>query len=468
MQKRSSMIRTLVIALPLSAIPLLVGGALPPGMDEARVELSEHGLVLELPPLEEREERRFEEGQEQVRWSGKLGEHELQISFLYLEGKFAEPGDVTELAVDTYREVTPGFAVEEQRFFEGDYGFASFASLIVAGLREPDRTDAVGTQYVLAGLLPEGAWALQVECRPRPGQEQEKQILDFFEKGVTYQGEVRDPSWSKEEVLERWLRDAPDELHEDFVKGMRKRSTAKKIVIRTRNYLIMTNSFSGKKFAEQMEENYETIVEVFPFADVKGRKLMPVFLFRTADQYFDFYVKVAGTTKEKARRSKGHAWRDYYATWYEAPTDPVHIHECTHQIFKNRLRLNGGGSWFQEGVAEYIETSENDRNVVASLVEKGRHTPLREFFALPSLLYSSEEDRASGGSAAGDNYKQAALLIEFLRESKFGKKRFEDFLYAMGQVPRNDVEKIAEVLHQVYAVTIEELEVEFQKYCKKR
>ena len=28
--------------------------------------------------------------------------------------------------------------------------------------------------------------------------------------------------------------------------------------------------------------------------------------------------------------------KNFYATWYEAPKDPVHIHELTHQLFKNR------------------------------------------------------------------------------------------------------------------------------------
>ena len=49
-----------------------------------------------------------------------------------------------------------------------------------------------------------------------------------------------------------------------------------------------------------------------------------IVLFRTADEYCEFYSKIARIPPEEARRSKGHAWRDYYATWYEAPGDPVH------------------------------------------------------------------------------------------------------------------------------------------------
>ncbi len=145
----------------------------------------------------------------------------------------------------------------------------------------------------------------------------------------------------------------------------------------------------------------------------------------------------------------------------------MHIHECTHQIFKNRLRLGGGGSWYQEGVAEYIETRENDRNEVARLVKKGRHTPLREFVQLPSLLHSSEDD-VRGGSKAADHYKQAALLIEFLSESKFAKAKFKEFLYTVGNLPRGNVELIDASFQDIYGVTIEGLDAEWQKYCKKR
>jgi hypothetical protein len=54
---------------------------------------------------------------------------------------------------------------------------------------------------------------------------------------------------------------------------------------------------------------------------------------------------------------------------------------------------------------------------------------------------STEED-VKGGDEAGDHYKQAALLVEFLRESKFAKERFPAFVSANGRVPDNDVAAI--------------------------
>src|SRR5262249_14356353 len=160
---------------------------------------------------------------------------------------------------------------------------------------------------------------------------------------------------------------------------------------------------------------------------------------------------------EEAKRSKGHAWRDYYATWYEAPNDPVHVHEATHQVFSNRLGLGGGGSWFQEGVAEYMSTRPGDRSAVAGQVQKGEHVPPASFSAIPSLLMSSDKDAASGDQAQG-NYEEAALLIEFLRESKWAKERFATFLLTIGRLSRDEPAAIQAALEAVYGVPLAELE----------
>ncbi len=431
------------------------------------VELPELHLSLTLPPMEGLRETLQASGLQRGRWGGTSGHFQLEISLLCLELPFSEPGDVTELVVDNLREQSD-FVVSRQSFFQGKYGLASFASLVEADLRAEGRTDAVGAQYLLGCLLEKGGYVVLVECRPRPDEALHARLLEFLEKGISYAGKQRDPGWSLEEIQERWRRDVPEELHADFLKALEKKSTLKDAVLRTDNYIILTSSSGGKSFAKQMEENHAEIAKLFPFADVDGQRLMPVFLFRTPDEYYAFYVKVAGVTLEAAKRSKGHAWKDYYATWYEAPGDPVHIHEATHQIFKNRLRLSGGGSWFQEGVAEYVESSKNERNEVANLVKRGRHTALREFFALKSLLYSSEEERKTGGSEAGDHYKQAALLIEFLREGPLGEELFTDFLLSVGKAPRNDLPKIEELVRRVYGLSLEELDAQFQEYCKER
>ena len=73
-----------------------------------------------------------------------------------------------------------------------------------------------------------------------------------------------------------------------------------------------------------------------------------------------------------------------------------------------------------------------------------------------------------GGNEAGDNYLQAACVIEFARESKWGKERFQDFIHAVGSVPRGDLPAIEEALRKVYGVGVEGFEQEFLEYWKKR
>jgi hypothetical protein len=267
---------------------------------------------------------------------------------------------------------------------------------------------------------------------------------------------VRDPKWTDDEARERWERDAPPETHKKFEKP-----------IRTAHYIVLTSSSGGKSFAKAMEECYAAIRKTYPFDESSEQRLLPVFLFRTPDEYYAYYAKIGDISLEAARRSKGHAWRDYYATWYEAPNDPVHIHEATHQIFANRLHLKGGGSWFQEGVAEYMESSRNERNAIATQVKKGRHKALVEFVALESLLHSSKADDPQG-DAAGDHYKQAALLVEFLREQKSLKDKFPDYLRIVGRVPRSDVAAIQRAVKAIYGVDLAGLETQWIEYCKKR
>jgi len=395
-------------------------------------------------------------------WRAKLG---AKTVFVKVDEwrKFAagEPADITWRIHDYVRDDDykgPPFEFVEHKLTPGAYGYAPYGSLLWGSVLERGTTKDVSTLWYFAGVTDASAYLLSVEIQPVASKEEKELVLDFLAKGVTYTGATRELKWTEEEVEARWKNDS------GFTD---KRDLNDLKVIRSEHYLVMTNSGGGDKFAKQMEINYGIIQKTYPFPEVPGRKLMPVFLFRNPDEYHAFCVKALKWTPEEARKSKGVAYRDFYATWYEAPGDPVHIHEATHQIFSNRLELGGGGSWFQEGVAEYIETKPNERNDIARRVKKGEHTPLKELMQLRSLLMSSENDK-SGDSAASLHYSEAALLIEFLRESKFGKAKFLEWLHAMGNAPRGDLAKIDAIFRRIYGVDIYGLDQELQKYCQKR
>lgn len=424
-------------------------------------EFPELGLSITLPALEELKTAGTVDEQRKGQWTGKLGSATVEISlrvFPVKEFFFDEPEDVNDLLFNHMRDPKgggkPDFAFDESELVAGPFGFAPYGAIARASLRDGTKID--GTLFTLGGLLEAHGYSLRVDAHPELGDAGKKTVREFLAKGVVYKGTMRNDKWTDDEALERWKASAPEKTLKKFDKPTR-----------TAHYIILTCSSGGKLFGAKMEECYTAIRKIYPFAEVPGRKLMPVFLFRTPDEYYEFFAKVHKVSIEAAARSKGHASGDYYATWYEAPNDSVHIHEATHQIFTNRLRLNGGGSWFQEGVAEYIETKPGDRANAIRMVKKGEHKKLAEFVAMESLLYSSDEG-VKGADEAGDMYTQAAVLIEFLRESKWGKDKFQAFLHAVGKVPRNDVEAIARAVRAVYAVDLDELEKQWIEYCKKR
>lgn len=171
--------------------------------------------------------------------------------------------------------------------------------------------------------------------------------------------------------------------------------------------------------------------------------------------------------REEAEASGGVAYRDFHATWYEAPKDPVHIHELTHQLFENRLFLGGGGSWFQEGVAEFMCTNKTERKAIKRLVKRERHVPFEEFLTLRSLLGGSKV-RQDGSSGADEAYLQAACLIEFVSASRATKGKLQDFIHAAGKTPYNDLAAIERALESSLGMSIAEFEEAFVAYWKKR
>jgi len=115
-----------------------------------------------------------------------------------------------------------------------------------------------------------------------------------------------------------------------------------------------------------------------------------------------------------------------------------------------------------------MSTRDNERGMAATAVEKGKGVPLPEFVKIQSLIFSQPKEDSRGGDASGNQSKQAALLIEFLRGSKFGKAKFQEWLHAVGSVPRNDARAIEAAVRRVYGTDLAGLDKEFVAYCKKR
>jgi len=438
---------TLALLLPLA------GGARQAGAPRV-VRLDDLALTLTLPPLE----NLASPGPN--RWRGVLSGSQVEIALKTVPSDkydLREPEDVLEVGPSFWRNPQherndPG----TRRAMAGPFGYAPYASYERTELASRDGTTKVSLRFLLGGLLASSGYWITLEATPPPAAEAEAVLFEFLAKGIAYDGPLREFTWTDEEARARWERDAPVVVRDKL-----------EPLIRTAHYIVLTNSSGGPTFGKKIEECFAAIRKVYPFDDVPGRRLLPVFLFRTEDEYNQFYAQIARITMDEADRSKGHASRDYYATYYDAPGDPVHIHEATHQIFSNRLGLGGGGSWFQEGVAEYMSTKPGDRSAVAGQVKKQKHVPLSEFIAIESLLMSSDEDAPMGDQAVA-GYEQAALLIEFLRESKWAKDKFPAFLQRVGRVPSQNRAEIEAAFEDIYGVGLSGLEERWVEYCKKR
>jgi hypothetical protein len=361
---------------------------------------------------------------------------------------FSEPAEVIDQREKDFAEQAhETLAFSERTELTGSFGALTYAELAVGSLAGGDKSDPPETVAMLTWMVDEAACAIEISLAPVGTADDVKELHDALTKGVVVEGKPRDPRWSDAEATARWERDVPEKARKNPLKPP----------LRTAHYIVLTNSAGGALFGKKMEENYEKIRATFPFPERKGRRLMPIFLFRSKDEYLDFCTQMhAG-----GPGSKGHAYKDYYATWYESPNDPVHIHEATHQIFKNRLGLNGGGSWFQEGLAEYMCTRREERNVMAQSVAKGKARHLKQFLAIERLLSGSQTE-------AQDNYIEASLLIEFLRESKETKGKFMDFVEKVGSAPRGSMSEIEKAIHASLGWSIDEFDAAFTKYCVKR
>ncbi len=426
-------------------------------------------LAVDLVDFPDFSYRAGEEGDQLLgSWAGELGRSRVRIEarvFANKDFRINTPRDILGISESHYqglmkkdsgtssRSRDEVWRFDRDHFIPGPYGYAPYT---IIGEKLDKTAKPARTVLCMGGVGKRLSYAIEVLATPPLDEVGLAKMLAFLKDRVRYDGEVYNREWDEDEVERRWQRDVPDKLQDDLE------------AFRTKHFLILTNSSGKKKFAKELEKSYEAIKQMFPFEEREELRLLPIFLFRTNDQYYDFCVKTLGWTRDAARDSKGVAWMDFYATWYEAPKDPVHIHELTHQLFENRLYLGGGGSWFQEGVAEYMSTTKTERKQFKRLVKKAKYVPFDEFLLRRSLLGSSGDTRVDGTDPTTEAYLQAACIIEFVHRSKWSGGKLQDFIHAIGSTGYNDLAEIDAALQRVFGVDVAGFEQQFVKYWTKR
>ena len=103
-------------------------------------------------------------------------------------------------------------------------------------------------------------------------------------------------------------------------------------------------------------------------------------------------------------------------------------------------------------------------NMGRAIARRGEGLPLRELFTLRSLVFSSEQGRKTGGSAAGAAYVQSASVIAFVRNDKKTKAKFQDFIKAMGSVRRSDLPAIERAIRDLFGWSLDEFEAAWKEH----
>jgi hypothetical protein len=186
-----------------------------------------------------------------------------------------------------------------------------------------------------------------------------------------------------------------------------------------------------------------------------GQEKLPVYVFQSSELYFDFCVR-QGWSRADAESTGGHGSGVYFATYYQSPKASVVAHELTHSIF-HRAKGAGGGSWFQEGVAVFVEdrcVKRSSAAVFAPRLRSRQYLKLREFFTLRSLVL---EDDVKGGARTADSlYQQAGAFFEFMVRGPLGESR-PDAVTELAQLDLRGEEAIPEI-ERILGASAEELE----------
>jgi len=227
--------------------------------------------------------------------------------------------------------------------------------------------------------------------------------------------------------------------------------------IETDHFRIHTDSAAaGREFPAALEEMHDFICDALSLeADGVGR--IPAYVFGSDARYHDFCVR-RGWPRAFAKATAGHASRDYFATFCQSPRSPVLVHEMTHSVLQRALG-EGGGSWFQEGAAVYVEERWRGRSPAARFaadLRAGRFVPLRRFLARERLIDGPDAAGGAATAAGRAMYLQAGAFFEFLRRGPPAERR-PDALFHLAQIREEGAGRRAAVV-EVLGRSVAELE----------
>ncbi len=171
-----------------------------------------------------------------------------------------------------------------------------------------------------------------------------------------------------------------------------------------------------------------------------------------------------GIARPWAEKVDGFAWGPHYSTWFDSPKAPVHFHEGTHQFVQGALGLDGGGAWFQEGLADWIEMGVRKvpiRRRARNLLRTKKTPSLEDLMKITSLQELKENEETPISTEEG--YLLSASLIAYIHQT-FGKKIFLSFVREVGILPGRKPRLIDQACNRTLGITLRELETKWRKW----
>jgi hypothetical protein len=276
-----------------------------------------------------------------------------------------------------------------------------------------------------------------------------------LEKCVSYDGKPRDAKWSDSEAQAFWAHMAPESTLKTYAKP-----------VRTEHYIIMNDAPGAKDFAKRIEANYAAMRKVLPFEEQKGRRLLPVLLFHTGEEFQKFYVhkyKLDPKTTVYETCQAGGTW---FATSTEADDYEDQLQDLAKQLMLTRAHCWGAGLWFRSGLRWYVASKPVDRIEGRNAVKKGRYTPIEKL--LDNAAWGERQRKEDRGvEKEADYWDQSALWMEFLHDSPALKDKFPKFVQTMGAIPDSDSAKIIQALESLYGMSLTSLEAKWVEHFKK-
>lgn len=313
---------------------------------------------------------------------------------------FGVPSDVREYGTIRFR-VRASKAVKEPLVVRLETGVDDYAEAKVPG---------VPTQWKTVALrLPE-----MVEFQEFDPRRVQALSFTFFEASDAI---VQFDDVEFETSAGGWRSSEPELLSRVFGDARAKKVTKSE----TPHFVVYADGVAVEdKFTRTLEEEYEFVKKTLSLREVDER--LPVYIHQNSALYSDFLVRFAGSPRAVAAESVSRGCPRYFATFFQSPDSPAILHGLCASLFQ---RASGvfGGSWFQEGVASYVEHAwqhESAAELFAPNLRSGQFVHLAEFLRIPKLI--AERDAKGGAGASKNLYLQAGAFHEFLARGPLADK----------------------------------------------